>query len=885
MKRLAILLLGGAALVGALPSRLAADATVPDRLAAPAPKAAGHDSLTTPAPQTDQPLVIYAVRRGGPITVDGQLSEPVWASAPPCTAFVQRVPRERAPASQRTEVHVLYDDDALYVGAWMADAAPESILARLARRDASTASDRFAVYLDPYHDRRSGYYFMVNAAGTLFDGTLSNDNADDKAWDGVWQGRARIGRDGWAVEMRIPWTQLRSQPGPGRVWGINFGRSIPHRHEEDYVVFRPRKESGFVSRFPDLVGLEGISRGHGIELWPYVTTESQLVAHDPGDPFHDGTNVHSDAGGDLRLGLGPGMTLNGTFRPDFGQVEVDPAVVNLTDVETFLDEKRPFFVEGASIFDFGRQGSGDYWDYSWDDPLFFYSRRIGRAPQGKAPKATYSDVPEGARILGALKLIGRPASGWTLGTLHAVTDRTMARLAGPVDPWESEIEPLTYYGVLRTQREMAARRAGIGVLATATARSFDELRLASQLPRSALLGGLDGWLFLDRRRTWVVSGWSAASRVDGDPTPLVKLQRSSTHYFQRPGTDYLSVDSSATSLSGWGSRYWLNKEKGALQFNAAVGTVSPGFDVNDLGYEKQADLLNAHIGTGYKWSRPGRVRRYQSIKAAVFGNWNYGGNALAHGVQASGYTETNGGQIWDYYGGFQPSHLNDRRTRGGPLMIDPASWFAGGDFQTDTQHPLYFYANVSGSQSASGSWGASAYPAVEWKPASTFSLKIGPGWERVHENAQYVTAFADPTATGTYGRRYVFALLDQTTVSASARLDWTFTPRLSFETFVQPYLSAATYRDYRSLAEARSDHLEPFDYAGPSPDFNVRSLKGDAVLRWEYMPGSVLFLVWTQQRAEEDPSGAFDLPASFQRLGGLRPENVYLVKLSYYFTP
>ena len=778
---------------------------------------------------------------------------------------------------------MIYDDDALYVGARMFDPAPDSIAARLSRRDVSIAADRFAVYLDPYHDHRTGYYFMVNAAGTLFDGTLSNDVSDDKAWDGVWEGRARVDGQGWSAEMRIPYNQLRFDHAARSVWGVNFGRSIPRRREEDLLVYRPRKASGFVSRFPDLVGIDEIAPGAGVELWPYVTTKGEYLQHDVGDPFNDGSRLRLNNGGDLRMGVGSRMTLNASINPDFGQVEVDPAVVNLADVETFLDEKRPFFVEGASTFDFGRQGAGDYWDYKWDDPLFFYSRRIGREPQGKAPKSDYDDVPAGARILGALKLIGRITPSWNFGTLHAVTGREMARLATGDRRWRAEVEPLTYYGVARGQRQIG-NRLGIGFLGTATVRSLDDARLRNQLSRSAFLGGIDGWVFLDRGQTWVLSGWSATTRVAGNAAETIRLQRSSAHYFQRPDADYVEVDSSATSLSGWGSRYWINKQKGATQFNAAIGSLTPGFEANDLGYQKQADLVNAHVGAGYKWTRQGRVRRYQSVKAALFGTWDHGGDALTHGVQVSGYTEFNNANTLSYYASFRPQSLDNRLTRGGPLALARPTWLFGNEFQSDTQQKLYTYLSLSGSWSESGSWDVQAYPSMAWNPVPVVNLKIGPGWERLHEDAQYVTSASDRLATGTYGRRYVFGTLDQTTISASLRLNWTFSPRLSLETYVQPYLSSADYRDFRSLVRARSYDFAPYAYAG-DPAFTVRSLKGDAVLRWEYRPGSVLFLVWTQKRSEQDAAGELNVPVSVDRLARLRPNNVYLVKLSYYFTP
>jgi hypothetical protein len=828
---------------------------------------------------------VDAMRSIGRITVDGVLDEPVWSGDHACTMFVQRVPREGAAATMRTEVRVAFDDDAIYVGARMYDPAPDSIQARLSRRDVSVASDRFAVYFDPYHDRRTGYYFMVNAAGTLYDGTLSNDVSNEKSWDGVWAGRARVDAQGWCAEMRIPYSQMRIERAGSPVWGVNFMRSIPRRREEDFLVYRPRKESGFVSRFPDLRGFDRITPGPAIELMPYVTSQGEYLEHNAGDPFNDGSEVAWNGGGDLRMGIASRMTLNASINPDFGQVEVDPAVVNLTDVETFLDEKRPFFVEGASTFEFGRQGAGDYWDYQWEDPLFFYSRRIGREPQGRTPSAAYKDVPAGARILGALKLTGRITPGWNFGTLHAVTGREMAQLATSGGrTWESEVEPLAYYGVARGQRPFANRRFGIGLIGTAAARSFDDARLRTQFNRMSLLGGVDGWAYLDSRRTWIFSGWSSATHVEGDPAQMVRLQRNSAHYFQRPDAGHVEVDPNAKSLTGWGSRYWINKEKGATQFNAAFGTLSPGYEANDLGYQKQADVVNAHVGSGYKWTKGGKLRRYQSLKVGMFGNWDYDGSCLLHGAQASGYTEFNNDDTWSYYGSYRLQSEDNRRTRGGPMMVALPSWTAGTEFQTDSQHKLYFYAGVDGLRSDSGTWYVATYPAVEWKPNSAVSLKIGPGYERVHEDAQYVTTEVDPLATETYGRRYVFGTLDQTSVSASLRLNWTFSPRLSLETYAQPYISSGRYTDFRSLARPQTYEFTPHAY-GDNPDFTVCSLKGDAVLRWEYRPGSVLFLVWTQQRYDESSVGAFDLPNSFQQVTGLPPENVFLAKLTYYFTP
>ena len=880
-----IALLPALCLAVAVDSTVTGPAAVAESLnvAPPADRAAAATAapVAQPAAPTARVAVrptVRAFRVDGPMTVDGLLSEPVWQNGEAFTGLIQRDPVEGAAPSQRTEVRVAYDDDALYVGARLIDTAPDSVVARLARRDASIASDRFAVYLDPHHDRRSGYYFMVNAAGTMYDGTLSNDVEDDKLWDGVWEGRARRDDRGWTAEMRIPYSQLRFAGSDRHVWGVNFLREIPRRREKSYAAYRPRKASGFVSRFPDLVGIEAIAPGRAIELMPYVTSQTEHLDHSPGDPFNDGSRLRGNAGGDVRARLG-GLTLNATGNPDFGTVEIDPSTVNLTDVEDFFEEKRPFFVEGAGTFAFGRQGAGDYWDSDWDDPLFFYSRRIGRAPQGRVPSSDFEDVPVATRILGAGKLIGRLGSHWSLGTLHAVTDRELARLADPDTTWKAEIEPLTYYGVTRAQREIG-RRAGLGLISTTALRTFDEPALRNQLNGASVLAGLDGWLFLDSRETWVLSGWSALSRVEGNTRRMIALQRSSAHYFQRPDAGHVEVDSAATSLTGYASRYWINKQKGAVLFSAAAGFVNPAFDANDLGFLRKTDVVNGHVGSGYKWTKPKRLFRYQTLKAAAFWTLDHGGNATRRGIEGSSYTEFKNGHTLSLYGTFDAPALNHRRTQGGPLTRNLRAFTVGMDYLSDTQRRSYWYASAGGGSSVSGSWNAYAYPGAEWKPSSALSIKITPGWERVHEDAHFIRPLVDP-ASPTNGRRYIFATLDQHTVSASLRLNWTFTPRIGLETYVQPFVSSAAYRGYKSLALARSYAFEPSSYT-EDRDFTVRSLKGNAVLRWEYRPGSTLFLVWTQRRSESEDFAETPLPV--ERVGDARPENIVLVKLSYYLS-
>ena len=355
---------------------------------------------------------VRAVRATTPVVIDGVLSDAIWRTAVRISGFRQRDPNEGLAPSESTAVYVAYDDAALYVGARLYDDHADSIVARLGRRDAGTNSDRLTVYVDSYHDRRSGFYFGVNAAGTLNDGTLYNDDWNDDSWDGVWEAKVSRDASGWTAEVRIPYSQLRFLRQSQYVWGINFRREIARKNEVDYIVYTPKNGSGFVSRFVDLVGIEQITPPRRIELLPYVTSRAEFSPHGAGDPFNDGSRLTPGLGADAKIGLGSNLTLNATVNPDFGQVEVDPAVVNLSDAETYFSEKRPFFVEGSSTFSFGQGGQRNNWGFNWPGPTYFYSRRIGRSLSVGAPPGGFADGPAGAHILGALKLTGKVAGSW-----------------------------------------------------------------------------------------------------------------------------------------------------------------------------------------------------------------------------------------------------------------------------------------------------------------------------------------------------------------------------------------------------------------------------------------------------------------------------------------
>lgn len=858
---------------------------------------------------------IVAVRLNEKVTIDGRLTEQAWQRAG-FDEFFQQEPRQGEKATLRSEVWVAYDDDAVYYAARYYDPHPDSILARLVRRDFvwGDPSDGTVFYLDSYGDKRNGYFFYVNAAGTLADGLLENDSKQtDLSWDAVWEGVPRIDSLGWCVEIRVPFSQLRFRRTEKQVWGMNVERYTSRLAETVMIAFTPRNENGFASRFPSLTGLDGISMPMHLELLPYVTGKAEYVGHDASNPFNPGHRYRASGGLDLRAGLGSSLTLNATVNPDFGQVEVDPAEVNLTDVETAFREKRPFFTEGTNIYRFGNGGTNRFSSYNWPGATLFYSRRIGRAPQGYLPPNDYADVPNGTAILGAAKLSGRIGKNWKIGTLHAVTAREMADLDLAGERSKAEVEPSTYYGVMRFQRDFSGGRHGIGILTTVTNRFFSDSLLRNMINKDALVTGVDGWTFLDAGRTWVLTGWAAASRVSGNQKRMVALQRSGIHYYQRPDAGYLGVDSSATALSGMAGRIMLNKNRGRFSLNAAVGFLSPGFETNDLGYGAYSDLINMHVLAGYRFIQPTKIYQDAGFTGTAYGCTDFGGNKVAQGFNVSGYMTFRNLSGFNTGASYRPQTFNARRTRGGPLTLNPEAFSFNFNFNSDNRK--WWVLNAGYGRDISDNADIhSMYMQVEFKISTSLTVQVGPTLELGEYKAQWVSSYADAFATETYGRRYVFSNLDQRTFAADIRADWIINPDLSFQVYAQPYIVSGRFSHFKSLSRSRSfDFVEygshgstigvasatgdgtptafflDADGAGPSgqkvignPDFNYLSLRGNAVLRWEYRPGSTLYLVWTQSREMIDPDGTFRFGQSFENMFDAKADNIFMVKLSYW---
>jgi hypothetical protein len=865
----------------------------------------------------DSTRSILAIRTTEPIKIDGRLTERVWQRGGE-TGFVQRLPDEGLPSSQKTEAWVAYDDDALYVGVKLYDTQPDSIVGRLARRDQDSESDDVAIQIDAAHDRRTAEYFIVNPAGAIKDGTVSNDTQTDDNWDGVWDVAVRVESWGWSAEFRIPYSQLRFAKQDRYTWGIEICRSIKRRNEESYLVLHPRTDRVRVSRWAELKGIEGITPPSRIELLPYASGTRKFIHEPPldafnlgrSDPFAFQRNYPTTIGADAKLGLAGDVTLDLSLNPDFAQVEVDPAVVNLTAYETYYQEKRPFFIEGSNILNFGRGGASLLQDFDWTDPSFFYSRRIGRAPQGSVTHPGYLEIPDRTTILGAAKVSGKISNSWSFAALSALTDREYGQVDSAGVRFKDEIEPLTFYGVVRTLKEFNDARQAIGVLGTVVERNLRDDRMQSLLNKNAMSLGLDGWTFLDEKKVWVVTGWAGASTVSGSADRILNLQRSAVHFYQRPA-GYLGVDSGATLLSGWASRLWLDKVSGNWIFDAAIGAINPGFETNDVGFLSRSDFINGHVYFGYEWYEPEGIFRTKSIAGSILREYDFGGNTIG-----ATYDLFLSGEFQSYWAaslalGYNGETYDDQRTRGGPLMKALRSTSGVLNLSTDSRKPFYGSLNASAGRGESGGWLYTAGLFFNWKASNTLSASVKIDYSRVHNASQYVDAVGDPLAVKTFGTRYVFGVLDQKQISTTFRLNWTFTPKLSFQLYMQPFLSAGAYSSIMELAQPGTFTFNRYGEgastirfldgqywinpngpagSGPGfsiadPNFNYKSLRANAVFRWEYMPGSTIYFVWTNEKMDYESRGDFAVDRDVSRLFRTAPDNVYSVKITYWINP
>lgn len=845
-------------------------------------QAADRSATAVDAHIAAMPLV-RTLRAVGEVRLDGQLSDPAWATVSPATDFIQTEPLEGEPATERTEVRVLYDDDALYIGARLHDSGGD-IRQRLGRRDSFLwDSDWFYVYLDSYHDHINAYQFSVNPAGVKRDVILNATGRDDSSWDAVWDVATSVDDEGWTVEMRIPFSQLRFSAADVQTWGIQFSRRLIAKEEVTVLAFTPKSMRGGPARYGHLVGLEGIRPGKRFEVLPYIATRAEYVSVDPDDPYRSGRDYFASTGADAKYRVTSSLTLDATINPDFGQVEVDPAQVNLSAFETSFDEKRPFFVEGSDIFRFG-------------EVRMFYSRRIGRSPQGGLPDGTaFSDRPDAATILGAAKLTGQTTGGWRIGALAAVTAEESAQyVLHDGDEGSVPVEPRTGYMAARLEKNFRSGQSSVGGIVTGVERSLAYEALADRLRSRAWAGGLDfAHQFLDR--TWQLDGYFASSYVNGSAASMVRSQRSSARYYQRPDAGYLAVDSMATSLSGYAGRVALRKTAGLhWRGEANVSATSPGFEINDLGFQTGVDRIGADLNVTYVENRPGDTFRNWRVELRNSRDWNYGWDV----VGGRTYVAFNG-TLSNYWGGRIGitrgwRSLDDRLTRGGPLAVEPARFQIDVNLNSDGRRAVSGRLNGEYGWNDGGGWNSRMSGNITLRPAENWTVSAGPSLRRSYTAAQYVSTVEDAAAVATYAQRYIFAPLDQTTLSMETRLNVNFSPTVSFDLFAQPFIATGDYHDPVQLRAPRTYAFDPWTGEVSDADFVSRSLRGNAVLRWEWQPGSTFYLVWQQRRSgslecevaptpdRECRRGRFDFSRDTRALFDASPDNVFQVKMTYW---
>ena len=845
--------------------------------------------------------------------VDGRLNDAVWAAAPVSGDFVQQRPNPGSAASQRTEVRIAYDDDAVYVAVRAFDTATDSIAAQMGRRDASGIySDWVQVIFDSYHDRRTGYRFAVSPRGVKKDVFHYDDGPEDVTWDAVWQAATTTDAEGWTAEFRIPFSQLRFRTGAAeQTWGLNVIRDIARKEERSYWSPMPPDQPGFASKFGTLTGMRGLRSPQRLELLPYtvarVTRDAQVSDE---DPFRSPTDPGMSLGADLKYGLTSNLTLTATFNPDFGQVEADPSQVNLGAFESYFQERRPFFVEGVDVFNFGIGGSES----------LFYSRRIGRTPQGGVNGGTrFVDAPDATTILGAAKLTGRTSSGWTVGILDAVTAEEKTRFViDDVDQVEHTVtEPMTNYGVARVRRDFRNGQSSIGGILTSVHRNLDgDAEGLQWLPSSAYAGGLD------MRHRFAGNGWEMAafllqSSVRGDTTAIQRLQLSPARYFQRPDADHVEVRRGLTSLSGTAAAVGLNKISGSWRGGVDAQYRSPGFEVNDIGFQQNADEAETSAFMGYQRQQPHGPFRYSEIYGNAWAGWTTDGERTSLGGNVNGYMQLK--NLWGAFWGVSHNRagLSVTGLRGGPALATPGGTTAWFGFDSDTRKRVRYGLFLEEFRNH-GADGRSTFirPYMVVRPSSRLELSAQPS---VHWNtsaAQYIRTRADAGAGG--ATRYLFGRLEQTTVAMTTRVNYIFSPNLSLQFYAEPFISAGDYGRFMEVDDPRAKSfgerfaalpdaqvractdaegnqfygVRPqgegcgeaagFGYTVGNPDFNIRSFNSNAVLRWEYRPGSSLFVVWSQGRSEFVPDGRFRLRDNTADLFRAPGTNVLLVKMSWW---
>ncbi len=846
---------------------------------------------------------VYQTRRltGHAPVIDGKDDEKAWDAVDWSGDFIQRDPNDLANPSQKTEFKILFDDNHLFILIRALDSVPGEIVSRLSRRD-NEDGDWLAVSIDSYEDQQTAFTFGITSAGVKFDFMQVNDNGSDGNWDAVYTAATSTDALGWTAEMRIPLSQLRFAKKDKHSWGLNIFRYIYRRQELSFWQPIPNTAPGFVSLYGQLIGLDGIMPRRDIELLPYAYTKATYQQKENGNPFNTGRKYKATAGIDGKLSITNDLTLNFTINPDFGQVEADPADVNLSAFETFYPEKRPFFIEGNNIFNFKLTGA----DSDNNLNMLFYSRRIGRAPQfiHNPDSGIYVSAPEQTTILGSFKLSGKTRKGLSIGIIESLTRHEKAIIDSAGIRHTEGVEPLTNYLVARISQDFNKGTTTVGGIFTATNRSIKEPQLEF-LPDAAYTGGLNAIHFW-KNKTYYLSGRAVFSSVHGSERAITNLQRTPARYYQRPDNTYVIYDPTRTSLSGYGGTVEFGKAgSGSWQYLNYITFRSPGLDFNDAGYLRQADEIQQLFWVRYRKFKPFGVFRWASVNFTEYNTWDFARENINKGIDLN-----INGQFTNYFtagAGFNYAGTTLARGElwGGPALLLPPVKNFSAYAESDKRKKIVFRAATSHYFGQLGYYNSHKYSLeITYKPVNSLFFSLIPQFTKGFNQIQFVDVVSYNSEP-----RYITANLNKKVFDLSLRVNLSITPELSIQYYAQPYIFEGKYSAYKMITNSRAtdfpDRFHQYssneisyndtwkaymidenqsgaaDYGFYKPDFYYLQYKSNMVLRWEYKTGSSLYLVWSQGRTDLEENSESVFGRYINDLWDIHPRNDFMLKISY----
>ena len=840
-----------------------------------------------------------------PPVIDGIMDEISWNGVEWENDFIENRPDENTPPSNQTRFKITYDQKYIYIGIQCLDSLPEKIVKRLSRRD-SFDGDWVGVFIDSYYDKRTAFGFIVSAAGVKGDVFESNNGGnEDDSWNPIWYTKTSIDADGWIAEMKIPLSQLKFGKSEEQVWGMEVMRR--HFREEERSVWQriPPDTAGFISEFGELHGLFNLEPQKQLEIQPYSVASIKSYEAEEGNPFLDGSDGKITVGLDAKIGITNDLTMDLTINPDFGQVEADPSAIALDGFQIFFEEQRPFFVENKNIFDY-RVSSSEAGNTFGSDNLF-YSRRIGRSPQGypETIDGEFVDQPENTNIIGAAKFSGKTKDGWSIGVLESVTAKKYATIDNNGQRRKEVVEPLTNYFVGRLQKDFNERNSYIGGIFTATNR--DHLTEGLDfLHKSAFSGGLDfkhQW----NERDWYLGGNIIWSHVKGSAEAIQITQESITHLFQRVGADHVEVDQDRTSLSGTGGNIQLGKiGNGHWKFETGATWRSPELEINDIGFQRRADDIRHYTWIGYQTLKPDNTFRKVGINYNHWSAWDFGGNHNSLMFNTNSWQNWKNNWFTNLGFNYEPISYSNFALRGGPRLRQSADISFWNGINMDQRKKLRFNFFHNGKKAVDDS--NSSYNAefgITYQPINSLRISASPEYGINKDKLQYIDNLEVNGET-----RYLNGTIDQRTLSMSFRLNYTINPNLTIQYWGQPFISRGRYSDFKEvtnpLARDFNNRISPFfdnqisltndvyevddnldgttDFSFDNPDFSFVQFRSNLVVRWEYTPGSEIYLVWSQDLSQSgNPQEGLFNDLQDNIFNNEKPQNIFLIKATYRF--